>query len=196
MSEFDPPQVAEWQWLDTSVREWYPWFTKPSLREISTWDIQGKTVVEYGGGNSSLWWASKGANIITVERSEAWYEQIKREYSKYPNKYPTAQIIYVNACEGVQTDLPFYVEAPFLVGGFNRPDILVVDDIFRFECIEKALTLPRPMILIVDNWDQDYVFKCPAAVKLMEQYEGKFFVQPDHTNHEGSPWTTAIWELT
>jgi hypothetical protein len=58
------------------------------------------------------------------------------------------------------------------------------------------LTLPRPFVLIVDNWFQSYVFICPAAVELLKDFEQQIFEQADHTDNDGvNKWKTAIFYI-
>lgn len=163
-----------------------PWLTNPAMDMIKTWDLAGKKVLEWGAGSSTLWWACKCKEVYSIEANEGWYTTVH-------NKMPAigCSISFRPVNEGDQTKIEYYTEIP---EHFN-PDIVVVDGILRYECMLKALTLPRPLTLIVDNWQQDRVFICPAAEELMKEYEGKFYIQPDHTDHEGRPWCTAIWHL-
>ncbi|QDV06054.1 Methyltransferase domain protein [Planctomycetes bacterium Poly30] len=39
----------------------------------------GKKVVELGGGNSTLWFLERGAEVTTIEHSEEWARQIRSE---------------------------------------------------------------------------------------------------------------------
>lgn len=190
---FNPPKVAEWQWLDESCGLWYPWYTIGALEEISTWDLKDKNVFEYGGGRSTLWWANKAKSVFSIERTDEYWT-IVNEFIR-SNNLQNCQCHKVTACEGIQADMDKYVNYIDYRFPIARFDIVIVDDIFRYECMVKALTLPRPLTLIVDNWCQDFVFRCPAAEDLMKTYPGEFYIQEDHTNHEGNPWTTAIWHL-
>lgn len=188
---FNPPRVAEWQWLDESCGLWYPWYTIGALEEISSWDLSGKIIWEYGGGNSSLWWAKKAALVHTVESDFKWFGFIcnKSEELNMSNLIPYLEEVN----EGDQANKHRYVNR--LLCANESPDIIIADGIFRYEVMEMACGFKRPITLIVDNYQQDYVFICPAAEELMKDYKGQFFTQPDHTNHEGRPWTTAIWHL-
>lgn len=162
-----------------------PWFTHPALDEICKWDLKNKKVLEYGAGASTLWWGNKCKEVYSIEANSDWFLIVN-------NQKPLNVGISFRPCnEGDQTYIDFYTSIPsdFI------PDIVVVDGILRYECILKALALPRPLILIVDNWQQDYVFICPAAEEAMRGFVGQFYVQPDHKDHEGRPWTTAIWHL-
>ncbi|RYS09911.1 hypothetical protein, partial [Staphylococcus pseudintermedius] len=77
----------------------------------------------------------------------------------------------------------------------SKINIAVVDGIHRYECAEYAVKVLKPEILIVDNHQQDYVFMCPSLDVLLEGVRMERFIQPDHENHEGNPWATAIFYL-
>lgn len=164
-----------------------PWYTYPALDEIETWDLRGKVVLEWGGGYSTLWWASRCAHVFTIEGDPKWCEFIR-------DANPQNVTIIDTTPDGrdIRLDVEHYARIP----EGCRPDIVCVDDQYRLECIRAALALPRPVTLIVDNWQQDHVFICPTAAALMASYPGRLHVQHDHRDHEGRPWQTAIWDLT
>lgn len=91
-------------------------------------------------------------------------------------------------CSGMDK---YYCEIPKDV----KVDVLINDDAYRFEVIEKALTLPRPLTLIVDNWMQDFVFFCPKGEELLKDFKQEIFPCTTHTDHEGNCWKTAIFYL-
>lgn len=178
-------ELSEFQKIDPSNGICYPWLTHPALAEICKWDLKDKKVLEFGAGISTLWWGNKCKEVYSIEANQEWFLLIQKELPS------NAYISYRPCNEGDQSKVDFYTSVPT---DFN-PDIVIVDGILRYECILKALTLQRPLILIVDNWQQDKVFICPAAEEVMKEYEGHFYIQPDHKDHEGRPWQTAIWYL-
>lgn len=177
--------TSEWQITDPENGLTMPWYSHPALEEIRKWDLADKRVLEYGAGASTLWWGSKCKQVYSIEANEDWFLRINEL------RPPNVAVSLRSCNEGDQTKIEFYTSIPddFI------PDIVVVDGILRYECILKALTLPRPLILIVDNYMQDYVFVCPAAEEALEDFEGKHYFQPGHTDHSGRPWQTAIWHL-
>lgn len=172
-----------------------PWYTNPAMDKIKTWDLKDKIVVEWGGGNSSLWWRSKSKLVFTVDHNLEWANWISSELESH-NLLSIGQlkglVKYVQTNEGDQSEKRNeYVEFVF---GFN-PDICIVDGIHRYECAEYAVKVLKPEILIVDNHNQDYVFICPKLDELLEGVRMERFIQPNHTDHSGNPWATAIFYL-
>ena len=48
------------------------WVTYPAIEFLRQLDWRGKRVLEWGAGNSTLWWARQGANVFSVEHSQEW----------------------------------------------------------------------------------------------------------------------------
>lgn len=179
--------TSEWQIIDPDNGLCMPWFTHPCLEELRKWDLKDKRVVEYGAGNSTIWWGQKCKEVFAVEANNQWYIEVRKQMPANV----TLELRCVN--EGDQSQVEFYTAVP---DGFI-PDIVVVDGILRYECLKKGIELlsPHGGIIIADNWKQDYVWICPACEELMKPYEAKICVQENHTNHEGNPWKTAIFTI-
>lgn len=182
--------LSDFQRFDPTNNLVEPWLTHPALDEIKGWDLSDMQVLEWGAGLSTIWWADKCRHVMSIEADGKWFVDINERLIEKELKHKV-DLIYRPTNEGDQTKIDFYTDVP----KWYTPDIVVVDGVLRYECILKALTLSRPLILIIDNWQQDYVFICPAAEKALEGFTGNVYVQPDHTNHEGRPWATAIFYI-
>lgn len=189
---FNPPQVAEWQWLDESCGLWYPWITLPALEIISKWDLADKTVWEFGGGNSTIWWAKKCKHVYSVESNWQWWDYVHKKGEEVGVHNFDCELSEVN--EGDQVNKDKYVRALLK---YRDPDIVVVDGILRNECLQIAIDVlsSKGGYLIADNFFQDYVWLSQAAVELMKPYDTVYCKQPDHTNHEGNGWQTVIFKI-
>ncbi len=167
-----------------------PWLVNSAMDAIKTWDLADKLVLEWGAGLSTLWWADKCKYVFSIEANQQWFADIVARKNEL-GLQSKVEIHYRNVHEGDQTKIDFYTEVP----AWYTPDIVVVDGILRYECILKALTLLRPLTLIVDNWQQDYVFICPAAEEALRSFTGNIYLQEDHKDHDGHPWQTGIWTI-
>lgn len=182
------PTMVEWQRKDKRSGLIQPWLTHPALDEIEKWDLFGKTVLEWGGGWSTVWWASRAKRVVTLENKAEWCAVLNHTFSLQLRSNGT--VLHRTWLEVAANPIP--EECP-------RPDIAVVDGVARDECVMAALKLPRPLILICDNWRQDEAWPtAPETIKAMEPYEscGEFFVQENHKPGFGNKWTTAIWWLS
>jgi len=183
--------LCDFQRFDPTNNLVEPWLTHPALDVIKSWDLSDKLVLEWGSGLSTVWWANKCKHVMSIETDPIWFAEINKRLMA-DDLINKTNLFCRNVNEGDQSKIDFYTEIP----AWYNPNIVLVDGVLRYECILKALTLPRPLTLIVDNWQQDYVFICPAAEKALEGFTGNVYIQPDHTNHEGNPWATGIWSIT
>jgi len=184
MNTFD---LVQWQLWDEETQSVLPWLTHPFLEVLKTWDLSEKRVLEMGGGRSSKYWRKKAKWVTTVETNKEWGESIVEECRGLTN----GVVLYVNINEGDQKNAAIYTSAG---DDFGPYDIIVIDGILRHNCLEKALTMKRPLIVIHDNWQQDG-FLCLASEEIMIPYETHNFIQEDHTDNHGRKWATAYWEL-
>lgn len=189
---FNPPKVAEWQWLDESCGLWFPWYTLPCLEEISKWDLKDKIVWEFGGGNSTLWWAKKCKHVYTVESNWQWWDYVYKKSEELGIHNLDCELREIN--EGDQVRKEEYTRALFK---YPNPDIVIVDGILRNECLEVGIEVlgNKGGHIIADNFMQSFVWISPAAVELMKPYDTKYFKQEDHQDHDGSPWQTATFTI-
>lgn len=181
--------LSDFQRFDPTNNLVEPWLTHPALDVIKSWNLADKKVLEWGSGLSTAWWGDKCLHVVAIEANQTWLKEV---YDLLREKnLKNVDLWFRNVNEGDQTKVDFYTDIP----AYYQPDIVVVDGILRYECIQKALTLPRPLTLIVDNWQQDYVFICPAAEDLLKDFEGEIYLQKDHKDHSGRPWQTGIWKI-
>jgi hypothetical protein len=159
------------------------WFTWGALDAIKEMDLTDKVIWMFGAGMGDVWLSRRCKELHVVERNEDWLNKCMA--NKIANQADNLSYYYrpCNDSSGVDE---MYCEVPIKV------DVLINDDAYRFEVIQKALTLPRPLTLITDNWMQDYVFLCPKGEELLKEFEHNIYPCTTHTDHEGNCWKTAI----
>jgi hypothetical protein len=188
-----PPETQTYglsagQRLDPITGEVQPWYTPPCLDEIQNWAVEDKTILEWGGGYSSLWWAQRCLRIFTIETSLDWCHWItQRAQAKRIQNLTVAH-------RPVSTPVAEYTDIPTALA----PDIVIIDGIARLECLEKSLTLARPLTIIFDNWQQYGAFVSPAAKRLMQPFAGIVYpelLSAPRQPYRRFPWQTAIWTV-
>lgn len=180
---------VQWQLRDDKYPTLMPWYTHGMLEELKKWDLSDKTILEWGGGWSSIFYSFYAKKLFTIEANPEWWIETSSTIKNInPNSHTDIFLRIVS--EGDQSKVGFYTDIP----EGCEPDIVVIDGVLRHECLLKALMLPRPIIIIHDNWQQDG-FVCPASEELMAPYEIHNFIQEDHTDNHGRKWATAFWEL-
>ena len=55
-----------------------PWFTYPAIEALKSWDLSGKSVLEYGCGYSTLFWAHRVKQVVSIEHNAEWYQKISK----------------------------------------------------------------------------------------------------------------------
>jgi len=157
------------------------WFTHGCLDWIKQQDWKDKNILMYGGGLGDAWLASKCKTLTVIERRGEWVRCHAENL--------THVIRTCNDCSGTQD---YYTEIP----SDKKFDIIINDDAYRYEvCVvaEKYFKENGGGILITDNWQQSYVFMCPAAEELLKLYEAHIHEQADHLDNDGiNKWKTAI----
>lgn len=169
------------------------WFTHGALDRIKMHDLSGREILQYGSGLGDVWLSRRCKKLISIERDLVWADKVYELFSE--NFIDNARIEKrpCNDCCGMDE---YYTAFP---EDMLTPDVIIVDDAYRYECIVKAVEYSKvagkKIMLIVDNWMQDYVFICPAAEELLKGHTQDIFPQHDHEDHEGNRWQTAIFYL-
>ncbi|MGQ9845794.1 MAG: FkbM family methyltransferase [Caldisericia bacterium] len=121
-----------------------PWFTYPAIDFLKERLNKNMTVFEYGSGNSTLFFAQRVKEIISVETNKQWYEKIK---SKMPSN---AKIILY---ENDKSDISYSK----VIDSFNKKyDIIIIDAIERNEVLMNATKyLSEDGIIILDDSERE-----------------------------------------
>lgn len=150
-----------------------PWYTYPAIEYFNQLDAKGLRVFEYGSGNSSLYWAHKGAEVWSVEHDSAWYESMGIRSAQLKGLF-------------LQESPSQYASAIADAGGDF--DLIVIDGAWRNECAMTALAHLRPDgMIILDNSDW--------YTDVSEYFKGQGFFQVDFSGFgpiNNYCWTTSI----
>lgn len=120
-----------------------PWFTYPCIDFLSQRLNINLNVFEFGSGNSTLFFAKKVKSIYSVEHNTEWFNKIK---TSLPDN---SKLTHVESNSSDQ-----YIE-PFKMGE-EKFDIIIVDGIFRNEClIESINRLTEQGIIILDDSERN-----------------------------------------
>lgn len=153
-----------------STGEPIPWYTYPAIEQIGKWDFSTKIVLEYGSGNSTLWWAARASSVTSIESDEHWYSRIRSRMPPNCNLVlapvaledkPTVEINrYVAAVDApgkykALEQLDRYVGVIDSLGEF---DVIAIDgevsNLTRLRCTRRAVNHLRPGgLIIIDNSD-------------------------------------------
>ena len=122
--------------------EHIPWYSYPAIDFILNKDFSTKRVLEFGAGQSTLWWSKKVKFIKSFEEDLVWYTKLKSKI------YPNTELIYANLnplenCLKIVTDNLLNNE---------KFDIIIIDGLYRYELCEIAINnLAEGGVIIADN---------------------------------------------
>lgn len=123
-----------------------PWFTYPATEYLMQLNLLEKTLLEFGSGNSTIFWSQRVKKVISVEHNKTWF------YKMY-NARELVGVEYLLKTEGSSYEdvLDDYIQSA---------QILVVDGIRREILVSKLLDYVRQgaatklELFILDNSDR------------------------------------------
>lgn len=154
-----------------------PWITYPCIDFLTQFDFSGKTVFEYGGGYSTLFWSKRASKIVSVESDKAWYDFIK------PKMPANCELLY-------SPDEPQTYAGQ--IGQYQKFDVIVIDGPgpTRPVCAQIAARHLAPGgMVILDNSD---LWQKSASILRSDTD----FIQVDFTGFtplSGNASTTSIF---
>ena len=134
-----------------------PWYTYPAIEYLSQFDYSSKKVLEYGCGYSSLFWAKRAKQVVSIEDNRQWYEKWCAEFKK-----DNLDIRWRD--EGEIYEMAAFEDS-------QKYDVIVIDGKRRWQCAEAAVkALEQGGMIILDDSDrintsEEYV----KAVEILRQ---------------------------
>ena len=120
-----------------------PWYTYPAIEYLKQFDYSEKTVFEFGSGNSTLFWAARAKQVVSIEDEEEWHQIVQKQLPG-------------NCTLVWEPDLWKYADS--ITTFPDKFDIIVIDgparELTRLRCAERAVERLRPGgLIILDNAD-------------------------------------------
>src|SRR5262249_4029201 len=110
-----------------------PWYTYPAIDFLSQRNFEDKNVLEFGGGQSTLWWQTRARSVLTIEEDANWAERLR------PQLRPNVSLL------NLPVDLATRSIAPIRTLLEAHPvrafDVIVVDGQLREETTALAFEL-------------------------------------------------------
>lgn len=159
----------------SSIGDNQPWLAFVSIEFLKRVLSDEMKVFEYGSGGSTLFWASRTAEVVSVEHDKKWFDRMSAELTKrkisnvfyilaqaeedpdYSNKNianPEHYISLSNQFQGYKFEayaktIDTYEDHSF--------DVIIVDGRARPSCIRHSLPkLKKGGYLVVDNSERKY----------------------------------------
>lgn len=118
-----------------------PWLSMPAIALLEARAPSGLSVLEYGSGNSTRWWARRAARVVAIEHDAAFHARLA---PRLPGN--VTSLLVPETPDGA------YERAPARFGRVF--DVIVIDGARRLECARTCLPLLKEDgVIIFDNTD-------------------------------------------
>lgn len=182
----DPRQVRDIpRWTrtlsKTTLSAELPWLPFVVIDRLEKHLTRSSKVFEFGGGGSTVWFANRVGEVVTVEHDPDWFPVLESAVGSRPGCtliHRTAQDNYADYI----TSIDPFEDATF--------DAVVVDGRERVRCLERALTKVRPGgLLVLDDANRT---RYSAAYSLAAGWPQRTYrgLAPTMT----VPGVTAVWQ--
>ena len=157
----------------------YPWLVKDSVVFLDEYLEKNKnsTVLEFGAGGSTLWFAPRVKKIYSIEGSLNWSTKLR------PQLPDNVELIHKK--------VPYYD----LCKDFESEsfDVILIDGRDRIKCFERCLRLVKPGgVLMLDNSERARYW---LPITKMDQLRGSRILRrggwPYDKNGGMEGWTTT-----
>lgn len=143
-----------------------PWYTYPMIDLLKCKDFSSRTVLEFGAGQSTLWWAKRARKVTSVESDRIWFEIVTRSAPSNAEIHHLADDL---------TDFDGLVHN-------QKYDVIVVDGLDRARAAEKAVSLVNTDgFIIVDN--SEGYWGPEGAYPIMDMFRERAFSRVDFYGH-------------
>jgi hypothetical protein len=121
-----------------------PWYTYPAIDFLAQRDFQNCDVLEFGGGQSTLWWSTKGRSVLTIEEDATWFARLRSQVG------PNVSLHHIPVDRMTRTVQP--VADLIAANPVRKFDVIVVDGHLRKEVAALAFDYLAPLgAIILDN---------------------------------------------
>jgi hypothetical protein len=121
-----------------------PWYTYPAIDFLAQRKFEGRTVLEFGGGQSTLWWSKRAQRVLTIEENSDWYERLRCQIGS------NVALHYCPADRVTRTITPIKnLIDDYKIRAF---DVIIVDGHLRRELTALAFSYMSPQgAILLDN---------------------------------------------
>lgn len=127
-----------------------PWYSYPCIDFLTCRRFHDKRILEFGGGNSTIWWARRSKQVVTLESDAEWYDRIKRRMPSNVELLYVLQDRRETSADNVERVLRRQPTEQF--------DVIIIDGLYREEMIAIAIRLLSDDGAIVCDDSQGYSF--------------------------------------
>lgn len=138
-----------------------PWYTYPAINFLDNFNYSKITIIEFGSGNSTFWWAHRAEKVISFENDKEWFNIINK------NKIDNIDLNFV--------DSKFLGEKEIIKIRSRKYNIIIIDgNIDRYQTLEVSEQyLTDDGFIIIDNsegyFEENNKFKNFPMINLLKE---------------------------
>jgi hypothetical protein len=140
-----------------------PWYSYPCIDLLRHRSYRGKTVLEFGGGQSTLWWGQRADRVVT-------FESDPQVYADFSDRISNKIAMYLIEADDKESYLDQVNERLSYERAF---DIVAIDGGFRSELVTVALNSLAPDGAVICDNSEGYGFL--EATKNLDLQRVDFF---------------------
>jgi hypothetical protein len=128
-----------------------PWYSYPCIDFLKSVPFGDKTVLELGGGQSTLWWGEHAKHVVAFEDSEKWHSRLIAKAPDNVELFLVSQENSTKCLEGVNQILRSK--------RYLRFDVVIIDGFYRYEMIDLACqVVSEDGAIICDDSDRFRIY--------------------------------------
>jgi hypothetical protein len=121
-----------------------PWYTYPCIEFLKFRNYANKTILEFGAGQSTMWWAQRASRVISLEADKLWLQKLQLEVPSNVDLYLIPDSDSSSCVNAVNAILSKSSIAKF--------DVVIIDGVWRWHMIEIASqVVTEDGMIICDN---------------------------------------------
>lgn len=128
-----------------------PWYTYPSIEFLKHRDYSDRSVLEFGAGQSTFWWAARARRVVAMEGDAQWFEIISLRKPGNVNLH----VVSEKDPQSCVNDVIRVLREDYQD---EKYDVVVIDGSYREEMIQIALNYVTSDGLIVCDDAESYGF--------------------------------------
>ncbi len=121
-----------------------PWYTYPSIDFLKGRDYTDKSILEFGAGQSTLWWAQRAKSVLSFEADAVWMKELA---TKVPSNVTLHKVSGDSSAACVSE-----IQQVLRQSSSTKYDVVVIDGVWRSAMIEIACHIVSDTgVIICDN---------------------------------------------
>lgn len=155
-----------------------PWMAPGAIKFLDQTINEKFTMLEWGSGGSTAWFAKRARKVISIESNISWYDRVSETLKSSGIKNVDYRFIETDDCLQQDECIKQGIVPPYVavVNAYqeNFFDLVVIDGSLRNICINEAPKYIRPggyLVLDNSNWMSPEKWGIPVGWELVNHHD-------------------------